>query len=313
MGIIYGAPTLPPAVDHPDWSGMEMTWQGWDGSEWVISDRSQGVVLLAGVRGLSMPPTRRFLSRSGARHGSRSRGWITDEREVFWPLKVFNKEGSAAWLKHERAFWNTMHPGKTGLWVVKQPVGGASRSLEIKFTGDGGHAFETVPSVTGWQHYGIYLAAEQPFWMGKPERGLWAVTPPKDFYDDGSGTRLFYISSGSTMVNATMNNPGDVEAWPVYTVVGPSTSATIGGVTVPFEVPAGKAVRVDTAPGPLSQTALFGDWVGGQLLNPVDRTIELGTVDFAPIQPGTARKLTLNMVGAGEIRAELTPLYFRAW
>jgi len=314
MGIILGAPSLPPAVDHPDWSGMEMTWTGWDGTQWTVSDRSQGVVILAGVRGLNMPPTRRFVSRTGSLHGSRSRGWTTDEREVFWPVKVFNKEGSTAWLAHERAFFNTMHPGKFGTWTVKQSGGGSSRSLDIKYKDDGGKGFETVPSITGWQYYDLYLVAEQPFWRGTPVRGIWRVSPPQDFRNDGSHTdRVFYISPGSTMVNATMDNAGDVETWPVYTVIGPSTSATVGGVTVPFEVPAGKAVRIDTAPGPLSQTALFGDWVDGAVINTTDRTRELGTIDFTPIQPGTGKKLTLSMVGAGEIRAELTPLYFRAW
>jgi hypothetical protein len=294
---------------------MEMTWTGWDGTQWTVSDRSQGVVILAGVRGLNMPPTRRFLSRSGALHGTRSRGWTTDEREVFWPVKVFHKGGSTAWLQHERAFFNTMHPGKAGTWKVTQSGGGSSRSLDIKFKDDGGKEFETVPAVTGWQYYDLYLVAEQPFWRGTPVTGIWSVSPPKNFQntDPVDNSRVFWISSGSTLANANINNPGDVQAWPVYTVVGPSTSATVGGVTVPFEVPAGKALRIDTAPGPLSQTALFGDWVDGAVINTTDRTRELGTIDFAPIQPGTGKALTLSMVGSGEIRAELTPLYFRAW
>lgn len=312
MGLVYGVPFKPPVTSQPDWGGMDMLWTGWDGSEWVISDQSQGVVLLSGVRGLNMPQTRPFLSVSSAVHGSRQRGWRADEREVFWPLKVFSKGGSAAWLAHERAFWRTMHPDRPGVWRVSQQ-GGESRTLTARFRDDGGQAFDTIPSLTGWQHYGIYLAAEQPFWAGQPVTGTWAASPPQDFFDGSNGGPVFVISSGSTFDKATLSNAGDVEAWPVYTVAGPSTAASVGGVTVPFEVPAGKAVRIDTAPGPTSQTALFGDWDGKELSNTVDRTKELGTVDFSPIQPGEDRKLTISLTGAGQITVEFTPLYFRAW
>jgi len=162
VNVVYAAPFAPPVTSHPEWSGMVMKWVGWDGSEWTISDPSQGVVLLSGVRGLNMPPTKRHTSTSPALHGSRRRGWITDEREVFWPVKVFSDGGSAEWLAHERAFWRTMHPDKPGVWSVTQPSG-ETRTLTAVYDNDGGQEFDVIPSLTGWMNYGVYLAAEQPF------------------------------------------------------------------------------------------------------------------------------------------------------
>lgn len=308
----YAVPYMPPEIVYPAWSGMVMKWVGWDGSEWTISDLSQGVVLLSGVRGLNMPPTKRHTSTSPGLHGSRRRGWITDEREVFWPVKVFNDGGSDEWLAHERAFWRTMHPDKPGAWSVTQPSG-ETRTLTCVYDNDGGQEFDVIPSLTGWMNYGIYLAAEQPFWAGETISGAWAASAPVDFFGGASKGPAFNISSGSTFAQASLTNPGDVETWPVYTIVGPCTAANVGGVSVPFAIPAGKAVRIDTAPGPLSQTALYGDWVGGQVVNTVDRTRDLGTINFAPVPAGGEKPLSISMTGAGQIIAEITPLYFRAW
>jgi hypothetical protein len=227
-------------------------------------------------------------------------------------VKVFSDGGSAEWLAHERAFWKTMHPDKPGAWTVTQPSG-ETRTLTAVYDNDGGQEFDVIPSLTGWMNYGIYLAAEQPFWAGTTISGAWAAAPTTDFFGGASKGPVFHISSGSTFAKASLTNPGDVETWPVYTIVGPCTAATAGGVSVPFAVPDGKAVRIDTAPGPLSQTALYGDWVDGQVVNTVDRTRELGAIDFTPVPAGGERPLSIDMTGAGQIIAEITPLYFRAW
>lgn len=59
--------------------------------------------------------------------------------------------------------------------------------------------------------------------------------------------------------NAKINNPGDVDAWPTWTIIGDSTAAAVGVgtsvVEVPFVVPAGKALVVNT--DPTVQTAVM--------------------------------------------------------
>jgi hypothetical protein len=48
-------------------------------------------------------------------------------------------------------------------------------------------------------------------------------------------------------------------------------------------------------------------------LNGVDVTAQLGSADFAPIPAGEDRTLSLALVGAGSVQAEIRPRYYKAW
>lgn len=315
--IAYAAPAIAGlATNLPQ--GMEMHWEAWDGTVWDIASGTDGVALMPGVRGLNMPPFKRHTQTSPSVHGSRRTGWITEEREVFWPLLVYREAGQYDWTRLDDAFWRTMHPDRPGKWRVTDPFG-ATRRLTCVFDNDGGHSTEILPSITGWESYGIYLAAEAPFWMGDPVRRGWSGAGGTNFF--GSGAPSFTISTATTTSTATITNPGDIDAWPKWTVVGPSAATTIGipgrVITIPFNIPAGKAVQIDTDPA--KQTVVYGDWVPtplngfGTIENQVSRFSDLGVIDFAPIPAGTAVPLDIQISGAGVILMELVPRYFKAW
>lgn len=305
MTVLLSAPSLPPSVPTEPWPGCSQTWTGWDGSLWQISgDPSSGVRLKEGVRGLAMPQWQRYSTLSPAVPGSRHRGSVASDREVLWPLGVYNDVGSAEWIAYDRAFWRTMHPDRPGLWRFTSPTG-QTRSLPCRFVTDGQHTFRTDPSRMGWQLYAVALLADEPFWQGEPIVRSFKAAAPAPFF--GAGAPSFAISSGSTLANATIDNPGDEPSFPVWTLEGPFTSATVGvdgrSIVVPFALAAGQSLVID--PRPTEQTAI--DQAG------VERTGQLGAVDFAAVPPGVSVPLTLSMVGTGTVTAELTPLYFRAW
>lgn len=285
---------------------FSMTWQGWDGTVWDLTDGTAGLFLVpTGVRGLAMPPIDRFTQESPAVAGTRWRGSRAGEREVFWPLYIFSDGTAQDWVDYDRAFWRTMHPDLPGVWTVAQPDG-TMRSLTARFADDGDHSFQQDPAKTGWELYAITLVAEQPYWQGTPIIRTWrGGTGTSGFF--GAGAPPFTIGSGATLDVATIDNPGDVPAYPVYTISGPTTSVTvgIGGriVEVPFAIASGQSLTIDT--GPTAQTAFDS--------NGVDRTGELGAVDFAPIPPGVSLQMSLQMAGTGTVSGTITPLYRRAW
>lgn len=317
MEIVYAAPYMPPAPPAPLWFGMRVTWTGWDGSVWDLNDPSGGVCLIrAGVEGLAMPAFTEWVQNSPSVAGQWFRGAVADPRRVFWPLCVFQDASTQGWIDLDRAFWKTMDPEKYGIWTITAP-GGSSRSLRCRFKDDDGHAFEQDPFERGWATYGVSLMADAPFWFGPEVSRVWKGEELVDFFPGPP----FYISSGSTMANAKINNPGDVDAWPTWTIIGDSTVAAVGVgasvVEVPFVVPAGKALVVNT--DPTVQTAVMYNYTPANgsapelLSNPVDRTADLGTANFAPIPAGQDRRLNISMTGDGIIRAAITPLYRRAW
>jgi hypothetical protein len=307
MTVLLAAPTATPEVERAqsEWVGLRPTWTGWDGSKWDFASIQGGVMLLrGGVRGWSMPPVEHKTSQSPAVAGSMWRGYRVAEREVFWPLYVWRRDGSQAWIEHDRAFWRTMHPGKTGVWSVTHPDG-TVRSLACRFASDNDAAYDRAPSHVGWMKYGITLVAEQPFWTGLPITRTFSTSAASDFF--GAGAPPFTISSGNTLASAAIDNPGDEAAWPVYTLRGPFTSASVGvagrAVEVPFSMADGESLVIDTRP--TAQTAITG--VG------LERTGDLGAVQFAPIPAGSSVPLTVSMVGTGSVEVSIQALYHRAW
>ena len=303
MTVLLAAPSAVTGRPVDAWPGVRMTWEGWNGTVVDLTGDDSGASLGGGVRGLSMPQSQRYASDSPSVAGSRHRGSRATDREVFWPLAVYNGLGSQEWIDWDAAFWRTMHPDKPGVWTVEQPSGQA-RSLRLRFIGDGNHSVGIDPSLMGWERYGIELLAEQPFWQGAPIIRSWKAEDPLPFF---GGPGIITISSGSTLANATIDNPGDEAAWPVWTITGPCTSVSVGVagrvVEVPFTLAAGEVLTIDT--NPAAQTALMADGL--------ERTAELGAADFAAVPPGESVALSTAMAGTGAVSVSVTPLYRRAW
>jgi hypothetical protein len=279
-----------------------MLWTGYDGVSWDISGGHGGLCMLPGVRGLSMPAITHYKSRTAAVPGARWRGSSTNEREVFWPIQIYHDTSSTEWIARDRAFWNTMQPHRTGTWTVIQPSGDR-RTLTLRFRDDGTQTFQTDPAMVGWCNYGITLDAEQPYWAGTAQGKLWKGTGTAGNFLPGPP---FTIASGAAAASAKMTNPGDVEAYPIWTLTGPLTSASIAidgrTITVPFAVPSGQTLVIDTNPNQL--TAIMAG---------VDKITQLSSADFAPLPVGVDIPIALALAGSGSCEISITPLYYRAW
>jgi hypothetical protein len=323
--IVYGAPYLPPVPAAPAWAGLGMRWAS-KGTEWALTDPSTGLFLMPGVRGLGSVASTRHSTESPAVAGSRFEGASFLDREVFWPLHIFSDAGSVDWMHRDRAFWRTMDPEDTGVWTVTHPDG-AHRSLRLRFQSDGDRALDLDPLRSGWASYGITLVAERPFWEGVPEvRSFAGQAPPLPFFEP-TGPQVVNIASGYSVANASMDNPGDVESYPRWFIEGPALTASVGVgsmvVDVPFEVPEGQCLVIESDPDLIGATlydVVSGApskpserVVGVDLINPVDMTAALGEADFAPIPAGTAVPLSLTLVGLGKVEALLPTLFRRPW
>ena len=280
-----------------------MSWTGDDGRTWPLTapDAAGGVVLMRGVQGLAAPTFTHFRDTYASMHGSRWRDYRADAREVFWPTYIFHDAGTAEWRALNRDFMRTMSPRRTGVWRVQsgdQPA----RSLRLRYEKGLEAAFDLDPTKFGWAKYGIYLTADQPYWEGEPISQSWSTAEPVYFFDAG-GSPAFHISGPPAVEVATMTNPGDVEAWPVWTFTGPLSAAEVGvgGQTVSWEMDLeeGDELVIDTRP--TAQTAL---------LNGVDITADLLSYGFAEVPPGADVVLTVELDGlGGGARVDLIPLY----
>ncbi|MDN4644918.1 hypothetical protein [Arthrobacter sp. PsM3] len=325
MGIAYAIPYIPPAPPVPPWRGFSLTWRGWDGSEWDLTRPASGLFLQPGVRGLHLPSFDRLSSSSPMVAGSRHRGTSTKDRDVFWPLYLYSDEGSAEFMERDRAFWASLDTDVEGTWTATLPDG-SRRTLGLRLISADGDLTHD-PIQRGWAKYAISLLADQPYWLGDTVAQSWGQGDLRNYYitpEDRTtygypADAIHYLSQGGALGSATFTNDGDVPAYPVWTVIGPTTAVSFGvggnDISVPFDIPAGYAVQIDTDPVN-GQVLWYGPWDANAkaLISSVDRTPELDPASaFVAIPRGQDRPLTIQMTGTGTVIAEVRNKYRRAW
>jgi hypothetical protein len=327
MSVLYADSSLPSGPPSDALRlGMDITWES-NGFIWDLCSGVSGVYLLSGTRGLHMPTGTRFRDTSPAVHGSQHRGHVWNEREVFWPLKTWHPDAGQSWVDRDGAFFAGLDPTITGRWTVTQP-GGISRYLDLRYepsTSDDG--FEILPSLTGWARYGVYMIADQPFWVGAPSVKSWeAPTEPEPFLEP-TGPHLLNITQGFSFSTASIDNNGDVPSyiqWFVDGLAQAGSSVGVGGnlVSIPFEVPVGKCLVIESDPTRIGATLYdvvngapkpYQRVIGIDMVNPVDVSGDLGEADFGSVSPGKSIPLQIEMAGSGIVEAYLPNLYKRAW
>lgn len=303
--VILGRPRVAPVRISP-WIGTRMYWTGWDGVRRELTDWRSGITVLEeGIEGLSMPPHAAWTSASPAQHGQRLRGFRVEPRPCAWTAFVYSNESSSQWLTRDADFWRSLQPGKYGTWEVTTEAG--RRSLRCRLDDPGDGKFTRDPAKRGWQPYDIRLIADDPFWYGQNVTTEWDTTTAANFNQWVDGVSVGFLSSANRLEDAVMTNPGDVEAWPVWTITGPATTVTVGMTGATIVAPIVLATSADVLvinTDPAVQMA----WKNG-----VDVTMQLGTADFAPIPAGQDRKMLLTMTGTGAVSATISTRYYRAW
>lgn len=324
MGVIVlGARRIETPIvtegSDPVWFGLRLVWTGWNGSQFVLSNPNQGVFVAPGdVEGFGPPEYDEWIQDSPAIPGQYFRGARAMARQVFLPTVVSDPAGSLPFEDLHRRFWDTVRRDKYGTLRLVTPSG-VIREIQLRSTGEP-PAFARDPFKRGLHGFGWKLVADDPFWSGNPVEERFGAGTTDDFFETSAGDTLFNISEGLSFSSASVTNPGDQDAWPVWTIIGGDTTTVTMGVgstlvNVPFEVEVGKALQIDT--NPRDRQAWYGDWDAdaGMLTGTLtDRTSELGsTTDFAVVPPGENVTLDVGLGGSGEVWVSLIPLYERAW
>lgn len=301
MVLILATPPAPPPQPRSPWGTLRLEWVGWDGSVWSLNDYRAGLQLLRdGVEGLHFPKITKWSSTSRAVPGQRRRGWQADPRRVFWPLLVWG-DGTDAWLERQDEFFRTIHPDRPGTWRVT--AGAQTRTLQL--TGDftDAHAYARDPLMKGWAVYPVAMEADQPYWEGQPvAAGPWSAHAGEPFFPGPP----FHIGSSATLTSAEITNPGDVDAWPVWSAWDELTSLTLGvsgrTIVVPFDLSDGDRLVIGTDPRKPFATR-----------NGVDVLAELGLQAYAPVPALGTAPLAISAGGTGSVACTITPQHFRAF
>lgn len=289
-----------------------MTWTGWTGDSWVLGGNFNSKALLEadGRGGLLMPPGENYSDRSATADGETWQGYSVLPRDVTWPLVIIGDSPQDFRTEHAR-FLTTLQFGKSGTLTVTHPDG-SRRSLQLRYVEGGEGDFGVNAYGISWMRHPVKMRAYDPYFYGDPVTEVFDYSPGVNFYGGGVGTLgpPYHLSSGRTIDSAAITNPGDVDAYGVWKLHGPFTSATVtvGGkqIAVPFARTLGQWVEINTD----RRIATIVDQAGA------NRWGDVGVVQFAPIPASASTTIGINLVSAGagaQVEFTYTPKHWRAW
>lgn len=307
--IIVRETTAPQQSISPERSSsniqsLSVVMTGVDGSTWDLIDGP--ATLLGGIKMLGTAKPTHWHRESPAIDGSVWQGMRTPMRDdPVLPIRIDGDRDSTRWRELEDEFFKAIDPRGEFAVTVTRPDA-QSRTLRLRYADGGDPDSNTDPMLYAFSTYVIECVAADPFWRGETIVREFRAEEQHQFFPGPP----FYINSSNTTTDGKTSNPGDVEAWPKWTVGGPSTAWKVGvGASVVEQAAvllAGEERIVDEHPAHRSVRDGNGK----------DRWSELLRADFAPIPPGEDVGLSLDLQGVQEgtyIRLEYTPGYRRAW
>lgn len=264
---------------------------------------------------MGFPRTPSFVRETALLDGQLVTGWRAEPRRVFWPV-VLIPSVDDDWSQLQSRFWKGLRPNQYGLWTVTNTApDGGSRSLRVRFVNDGDGVYTKDPSQRKFEVAGVELVADDPFWRGpQVSRTFQTAEDQLPFYATDSD-RVFNLLSSSTTGSTSIENPGEVIAWPTIRIDGPATAFAIskrsgigaGGtpnLSGDIEIAEGQWLIIDQRP--TVQTAvLYPDLV--------DVTVELDRAMFFPVAPEASTDIEVELTGAGSLTVSFEPGYFRAF
>lgn len=273
------------------------------GRVWFLSGGSGGIWITPGRRGFHAPSYDFFEDVSPAADGAFFRGVRAPVRELFVPL-FFTGTTREALTTLRRSFAAATSPRRGAcVLTVAQPAGDR-RSIEV-WRGEGMEG-EDGPGEWGVtaMRYGLVLRALDPFFYGDEVVQSWAASVTQAFFPfPHSATNFVKLVPSQVLGSVTVENVGDVDAYPRWEIAGPSTAVTLANstsgktLTLTASMSSSNKRLIDTRPG----VATIADETGANKWAELAAGSALWT-----LQPGT-NALSVTVTGSTSLtRATLT-------
>jgi hypothetical protein len=205
-----------------DVGNMTATWTDPAGTEWPLTDTSPevGYFTTMGPAGWHAT-TYEIVTDPMARGGESVRFVRAQPARFVWPIYV-GGDTHLEWLQRHRqikkAFISTLHTGIPGTLTITRPDGSGRKIACYYESGFEGQAGEGRL----YSKDAITLFAPDGYWN---DLSILSVTrsylPGVDFLNPYPR-----VSDSLALGRSTLNNPGDVAAWPTWTINGPMSAMT---------------------------------------------------------------------------------------
>jgi phage-related protein len=193
----------------------------------MLTDWENGWVVQPGARGLDMPSYAMAQDESPGIDGYEVRQVRAQGKTITLPVAFWAQDSRAAYLARRRTLVRSLNPKRgPGTLTLTQPDGSA-RSIGV-FYADGMEGDESLDAAGArWCITVLTFAAPSPYWIGGEVTTEWKNGTGGDFFP------FLPLTVGDSQVlgAVTVDNDGDDDAHPVWTIQGPATNATLTNTT----------------------------------------------------------------------------------
>ena len=270
----------------------------WVSPAGVTRDLTRGATYVqpGGIVGHLAPPRTLLASSPPTMDGGVYRGHRFEARDVGLGLLTSTRT-TGEWETETRALVRDFDTTDDVGTLVAQSPAGATRMLSARYVTGLESPTEGDPGAVTIGTWAVQLRAYDPWWYGPAMSKSFSVATSTPFFPGPPFTLMPTELLGS---GSSVTNPGDVEAFPVWTITGPATAVTAssGGRswTVTRTLGAGETVTVDCDPrAPAFSKIVDGD--GANLWG-------TATADYPDLWPLPAGESTITVDVAGGTSAD---------
>lgn len=208
-----------------------------------------GFVKLEGRTGFGVAPTS-LITIDGAIGGSKWRRTRRGARSIDLPLGIFGTSRQDVENKL-RLLIRTLGDKVTPARLVATYPNGERVYTEVHYSGGINPVYGSDADTEGQEFCRIILTlvAPRPYWT-EETAVTYAVAAPVSGRNLLPALVKLRVSSSQALGSVTVENPGDVEAWPVWTITGPGSSFTLSlgdlELSYPTAIAVGEVITVDT-------------------------------------------------------------------
>ena len=260
MPILVPSTTEPP-VEAP-WPTRinempDVTFTDPAGATTAFSDWANGWVLQPGAKGLDMPVYAFTQDESPGIDGYAIRQVRAGGKEIALPIAFWADDSRAAYLTRRRTLIRSLNPKRgLGTLTVTQ-ADGTARTIAACYSAglEGDESLDAAGA--RWCMGVITFACPSPFWLGAEVTTEWRAAVSGTFFP------ILPLAVGNSQVlgSVTVDNDGDDDAFPVWTITGPATAVSLTNVTtgevlvLAHTITVGDTIVIDTRER--QQTALL--------------------------------------------------------
>ena len=205
--------------------------------------------LLFGEFGYLYPPITHADERVPLEPGSRLRQTNVHARTIDIPVLMKGTD-RADFLTNMRSFLRKVDPTR-GDSVIQYSAQGVTRLLTVRYVGGLEGNYKNKQAMESWNKIVLSFKAFDPFW--------YATSSIVNEYTTSDVATFFpffplTLNASQVIANPTIDNEGDVETWPIWTITGPASdinlvNSTTGKIlTLTYTLGEAETIVIDTRP-----------------------------------------------------------------